>query len=192
MPELVIKGDALEPEIGGGLCQIGTTLFRMAMNSGLSIASRRNHSLVVRYYSDPRNGNPGTDATIYDPAPDFRFKNDTNQHVLIQTAIATSSGDLFFTLWGTNDGRTASYTAPIVSKWIPVPEKKIIETAKLKPGETKCQKAFPGADASFTYTRLFADGKLDEQVFESHYRPLPEICLLGVENASTTTNNLPL
>ena len=64
VPELVIKGDALKPEIGGGLCQIGTTLFRMAMNSGLPIVKRQNHSLVVQYYSDPRNGNPGTDATI--------------------------------------------------------------------------------------------------------------------------------
>ncbi|MBT4153960.1 MAG: VanW family protein, partial [Candidatus Magasanikbacteria bacterium] len=77
LPELVIKGDEVKPEIGGGLCQIGSTLFRMAMNSGMEITQRRNHSLVVSYYNDLTNGLPGTDATIYDPAPDFRFKNDT-------------------------------------------------------------------------------------------------------------------
>lgn len=188
VPELVIKGDALEPEIGGGLCQIGTTLFRMAMNSGLPIVSRRNHSLVVRYYGDPRNGNPGTDATIYDPAPDFRFENDTGNHILVETRMDEETQELFFTLWGTSDGRTASYTAPVVSEWIPHGEKKIIETTTLPPGDMKCQKPFLGAEASFTYSRILADGTRDDQVFESYYRPLPEICLLGslTPSASST------
>ena len=77
LPELVIKGDEIKPEIAGGLCQVGTTMFRAAMNSGLKITERQNHSLVVSYYNDLSNGNPGTDATIYDPHPDFRFLNDT-------------------------------------------------------------------------------------------------------------------
>ncbi|MBU0613776.1 VanW family protein, partial [Patescibacteria group bacterium] len=66
LPELVIKGDEIKAEIGGGLCQIGTTAFRAVMNSGLEVTERRNHSLVVSYYDDSTNGNPGTDATIYD------------------------------------------------------------------------------------------------------------------------------
>ena len=193
VPELVIKGDALQPEIGGGLCQVGTTLFRMAMNSGMPITTRRNHSLVVSYYGDPRNGNPGTDATIYDPAPDFRFENDTQSHVLIEADMSTTTGDMFFTLWGTNDGRSASYTAPIVSKWISAPEKKVVETTKLPPGETKCQKAFRGAEASFVYGRMLPTGEYIERVFESYYRPLPETCLVGVldTNTSSTTPEVP-
>jgi vancomycin resistance protein YoaR len=191
LPELVIKGDSIEPEIGGGLCQIGTTLFRMAMMGGMPITMRRNHSLVVHYYNDPRNGNPGTDATIYDPAPDFRFVNDTGHHILIQTDMNTRTAELNFTLWGTNDGRSASYTAPIVSKWIPYGQKQIIETTKLKPGETKCQNPFKGALASFVYTRQLANGIREDRVFESSYRPLPEICLVGVaeKSASSTFEN---
>ena len=65
------------------MCQIGTTLFRMAMNSGMPITERRNHSLVVHYYQDPVNGNPGTDATVYDPLIDFKFKNDNQAAVII-------------------------------------------------------------------------------------------------------------
>lgn len=192
-PELVIKGDEMKPEIGGGLCQIGTTLFRMAMNSGLEIVERRNHSLVISHYNDPVNHLPGTDATVYDPAPDFKFKNDTGNYILIQTFMDTATEELFFTLWGTNDGRQGSYTHPVVDRWIPYGEEKIIETTKLAPGEKNCQNAFRGADTHFTYTRKLADGTVQEKLFESHYRPLQKICLLGVEVvasvASSTESN---
>jgi vancomycin resistance protein YoaR len=180
LPELVIKGEKIEPEIGGGLCQIGSTMFRAAMNSGLPITERRNHSLVVSYYNDHRNGNPGTDATIYDPAPDFRFKNDTGHYILLTTEMNTETGDLYFTLWGTNDGRKGSYSEPVVSQWIPHGPVKEIETTELAPGQRKCQGAHSGAVASFTYTRELPSGETIDRVFESYYRPLPTICLVGV------------
>ncbi len=180
LPELVIKGDEIKPEVGGGLCQIGTTLFRMAMNSGMQITERRNHSLVVPYYNDLETGLPGTDATIYEPAPDFRFKNDTGNYVLIQTNVDLDAQELSFTLWGTSDGRSGSYSPPVVTRWIPHGETKIVKTDKLAPGQKKCQHAYRGADASFVYTRTLGDGAKEEKTFESHYRPLPEICLVGV------------
>lgn len=180
LPELVIKGDEIKPEIGGGLCQIGTTLFRMAMNSGMPITQRRNHSLVVDYYNDLENGLPGTDATIYDPFPDFRFKNDTDSHLLIQTNINEEEGRLNFILWGTNDGRKGWYEPPEVEKWIDYGETKYIETTDLAPGKEKCQHAFKGAKTSFKYVRELPDGEQVERVFESYYRPLPRICLVGV------------
>ncbi|HBU06822.1 MAG TPA: hypothetical protein DEB09_01945 [Candidatus Magasanikbacteria bacterium] len=186
-PELVIKGDEVKPEIGGGLCQIGTTLFRMAMNSAMEITQRRNHSLVVFHYNDPVNKLPGTDATVYDPAPDFRFKNDTSGYILVQTFMDTSREELVFSLWGTNDGRKGSYTHPVVSKWIPSGEPKNIETTNLEPGKKQCQNAFKGADASFIYTRILASGDKQDKLFESHYRPLPKICLVGVEAVVTST-----
>lgn len=189
LPELVIKGDEIKPEIGGGLCQIGSTLFRMAMNSGMPITERRNHSLVVRYYNDLTNGNPGTDATIYDPAPDFKFLNDTGHHVLVQTGIDLANSKLYFTLWGTNDGRKGWYTPPVVDRWIPHGETKFIETTTLAPGVKECQHAYTGADAHFTYIRTLPNGEREERLFESHYRPLPQICLVGVEPSEEETDN---
>lgn len=53
--ELVIKKNQTIPEFGGGICQISTTLFRSALNTGLRITERHNHSFPVHYYNPPRN-----------------------------------------------------------------------------------------------------------------------------------------
>ncbi|MBI4592442.1 VanW family protein [Candidatus Uhrbacteria bacterium] len=181
LPELVIKGDKITPEIGGGLCQIGTTTFRATMNSGLPVVERQNHSLVVSYYNDPSNGNPGTDATIYEPAPDYKFTNDTEHYILFQAENLTDTQELRFTFWGTQDGRKGSYSPPVVSRWIPVGETVYTQTLDLEPGVEQCQGSHIGADTSFTYTIVNAAGETTETIFESHYRPLPKICLVGVE-----------
>ncbi len=191
LPELVIKGDKIEPEIGGGLCQIGSTTFRAAMNSGLPIVERRNHSLVVSYYNDPRNGNPGTDATIYDPAPDFKFTNDTGHYILIVTSMNNATGDLTFAFWGTNDGRKGEYSEPVVSRWIPAGEEKLIESPDLKPGEKKCQAGHVGAVASFVYTVNKPGQEAQSTTYTSNYRPLPRICLVGVSAEVPTDPDNP-
>ncbi len=195
LPELVIKGDKITPDLGGGLCQIGTTTFRTAMNSGLPINERQNHSLVVQYYNDPSNNNPGTDATIFEPAPDFKFTNNTGHYILFETAILKSTQQLEFTFWGTADGRKGSYTPPTVSEWIPFGADQISETTDLKPGEEKCQEAHKGANTSFTYTIKNADGTKTQKVYTSHYRPLPKICVIGIDPTNikgiTTPDILP-
>lgn len=184
LPEAVIKGKEIKDEIGGGMCQIGTTLFRMAMNSGMNITQRQNHSLVVGYYADPVNGNPGTDATLYEPSLDLKFKNDTGHYLLLQTNIDYKKQQLTFTLWGKSDGRSGSYTHPIVKKWIPSGDPQEVKTDKVKPGVTKCQNAFRGAMATFTYTRVTPAGEKIERIFDSYYRPLPKICMVGVDPAT--------
>ncbi|MFB6181638.1 MAG: VanW family protein [Candidatus Magasanikbacteria bacterium] len=182
LPELVIKGKKLKPELGGGLCQLGTTLFRMAMESGMPITERRNHSLVVSYYTDPVNGLPGTDATLYNPKPDFRFKNNTDDYLLIETEVDVQRGKLYYTLWGDDDGRSKSdYTHPSVSEWFEPGPTQYNKTTSLPPGEMNCQKAHRGANASFTYNRVLSNGETKKRVFSSHYRPLPRICLVGVK-----------
>ncbi len=174
LPELVIKGNRTIPEYGGGLCQIGTTTFRAALASGLDITARRNHSYRVVYYEPA-----GTDATIYDPAPDFKFKNDTPHTVLIQTRI--EGDDLYFEFWGRPDGRKAEQTKPRIYNITPPPATKIIETEDLAPGEKKCtEKPHSGADAEFTYTVTYPNGEVKQEVFKSHYIPWQEVCLLGV------------
>lgn len=181
LPELVIKGDKIIPEIGGGLCQIGSTTFRATMNAGLEVAERRNHSLVVSYYNDPSNGNPGTDATIYSPAPDYKFVNNTPGYLLFEAVMDETSKQLLFSFWGTNDGRRGWYDPPVVEQWFGAGETRMIETTDIPAGTTQCQSAHPGANASFTYHVRTADGTLTDRVFTSSYRSLPKVCLVGVE-----------
>jgi vancomycin resistance protein YoaR len=108
LPELVIKVDKTIPEYGGGMCQVSTTCFRAALNSGLKITARTNHAYPVQYYAPQ-----GTDATVYIPNPDLRFMNDTPGYVLMQTHIEGTR--LAFDFYGTSDGRQAKLVGPTVT-----------------------------------------------------------------------------
>jgi vancomycin resistance protein YoaR len=188
LPELVIKGNKTTPEFGGGLCQIGTTAFRAALAVGVPITERRNHSYRVVYYEPA-----GTDATIYDPAPDFKFRNDYATPLLFQTRI--DGDDLYFELWGAKDGRVATQTTPVISNVVVPAPTKIVETLDLKPGEKKCtEKAHNGADAKFTYNVTYPSGQTVTQDFKSHYVPWQAVCLLGVDHlsASSTEAEVPI
>lgn len=181
-PELVIKEGKTIPEFGGGLCQIGTTLFRLAINTGLPITERRNHSYRVSYYEPA-----GTDATIYDPWPDFKFINDTGNYLLLQTKV--DGNKLFFDFWGTRDGRSVATTSPVIYNIVKPGETKIIESEDLKPGEKKCtEKPHNGADAYFKRTITWSEGigkENSEETFRSHYVPWSEVCLVGKVATST-------
>lgn len=112
LPELVIKENVTTPEYGGGICQISTTAFRAAMQAGLKIDARQNHSYPVAYY-----GTPGYDATVYSPAPDLRFTNDTGSPVYLHTKIVGSK--LMFEVWGKSDGRQVKINGPFVTGKLP-------------------------------------------------------------------------
>ncbi|OGI25193.1 MAG: hypothetical protein A3J76_03300 [Candidatus Moranbacteria bacterium RBG_13_45_13] len=108
LPELVIKVDKTIPEYGGGMCQVSTTCFRAALNSGLKITARTNHAYPVQYYAPQ-----GTDATVYIPSPDLKFMNDTPGYILIQTHIEGTQ--LTFDFYGTSDGRETKLVGPTVT-----------------------------------------------------------------------------
>lgn len=105
LPELVIKQNKTTPEYGGGICQVSTTAFRGAMFAGLEILERAPHSFPVRYYNPQ-----GFDATVYPPSPDFKFKNDTPAHLLLQTKVKGTK--ITFEFYGTSDGRTVKLDGP--------------------------------------------------------------------------------
>lgn len=105
LPELVIKKGETIPEYGGGLCQVSSTAFRGAVQAGLEITERQNHAYPVKYYSPQ-----GTDATIYPPHPDLRFKNNTPAYILIQTKIRGNK--LYFEFYGSDDGRKVELAGP--------------------------------------------------------------------------------
>jgi len=181
--EQVIKDNKTIPEYGGGLCQIGSTVFRAALSSGLPVPERRNHSYRVSYYEYDGNGRyigPGKDATIYDPAPDMKFTNDTGHPIVMMSRIEGNS--LYFTLWGVSDGRVAKEGPVTIYNETEPPEKKLIETEDLPPGVEKCtEHPHRGASTVFTYTVTYPDGEEVEKNFYSHYKPWGEVCLVGID-----------
>jgi vancomycin resistance protein YoaR len=105
LPELVIKASGTIPEFGGGLCQVSSTVFRAAMNAGLPITERRNHSYAVKYYAPQ-----GTDATIYPGVVDLKFTNDTPGYLLVWPKI--DGNILTFSFYGIKDNRKVSFDGP--------------------------------------------------------------------------------
>jgi vancomycin resistance protein YoaR len=74
---VIVKGEFSE-DIGGGICQVSSTLYNAVDNAGIKIVERFSHSRRVPYIS------PGRDATVSWYGPDFKFKNIYNQPVLIR------------------------------------------------------------------------------------------------------------
>jgi vancomycin resistance protein YoaR len=163
-------------EVGGGMCQLGTTMFRAAMMSGLSIIERSNHSFWLSWYNDPKNGEPGTDATIFEPAPDFKFKNNTDKYIVIKTRVE-GSGKLYIDLIGTSDGRKGDYTAPKVLEVID-PGKEVVKVYSNKPNtKPGCSGPFKGARTVFTYYVVDKDGETKSHDFYSYYKASPKTCV---------------
>lgn len=171
--EAVINGKAISQEVGGGLCHLSTTLFRTVLNTGLPVTMRQNHSYNMGYYSPA-----GTDATIYDPSPDFRFVNDTPNYILIRSWVAKS--DLIIQFWGTKDGRTITTTKPVAYNFVQPQAAKMIKSKNLATGKVSCSyPAYTGADVYFDYKITYPDGTKKENRFLSHYVPRQGICYVG-------------
>lgn len=185
LPELVIKKDQTTPEFGGGLCQVSTTAFRAVLNGGLKINERRNHSYRVAYYEPA-----GTDATVYDPYPDFKFTNDTEGHLLIDTYV--QGDDLIFDFYGTDPKRTVVLDGPHISKVTAAPEPIYIDTSTIPAGEIKqIEVAHQGATAVLYRKVTAEDGKIvHDDTINSFYIPWPAKFLRGVVEAEAVETNL--
>jgi vancomycin resistance protein YoaR len=163
---------------GGGVCQVSTTLFRAVLAAGLPVLERRAHSYRVGYYE--QNSPPGFDATVYSPTTDFKFKNDTPAYILIQAKADNQTSTLIIELWGTNDGRIAKTTKPVITDQVPPPEDLYQDDPALRAGQIKQVdwKAF-GAKVKFDYHVERHGEILSHQTFSSNYRPWQAVFLRG-------------
>jgi len=167
---------------GGGVCQVSSTLFRAALNAGLPIAERTAHAYRVGYYE--QDSAPGFDATVYVPSPDLKINNDTPGHILVQTSVDTKTSTLVFEIYGTNDGRVASVTKPVVSAQVAPPEDLYVDDPTLPAGTVKQidYKAW-GAKVSFNYLVTRNGEEIYKRTFISNYRPWQAVYLRGTAPA---------
>ncbi|MFN3705238.1 MAG: VanW family protein [Thermoflexales bacterium] len=148
---LIIVGDRTVKGIGGGVCQVSTTMYQAALRAGLPIVERHPHGYRVSYYE--RGMGPGFDAAVFTPWADLKFRNNTPAYLLIETQFNQSQATLTFRLYGTPDNREVIISNATLSEIVPhgpdvyepAPEKKV------PPGKAKqVEFAVDGATASFT------------------------------------------
>src|SRR5260221_4925265 len=165
---------------GGGVCQVSTTMFRAAMNSGLPIVERHAHAYRVHYYEE--DADPGLDATIYSPTVDFKFKNDTANYILIQTQIDLTNLVLTFNMYGTKDGRSANITKPVLWGYAPAPVPLYTDDPTLPLGVVKqIDFAASGIKSQFEYS-VTKDGQvINHQIFYSDFQPWQAKFLRGTK-----------
>jgi len=168
----VIVNGEVTTGLGGGVCQVSTTVFNAAFEAGLQITDRTNHALYISHYPQ------GRDATVDYPDVDLKFVNDTDHWLLLRTFVNPSS--LTVSLYGTPTGRkVVSTTSPLVTRG-KAPIKKTIDPT-LKPGEKVIDDpGEPALSTSVTRDVYAADGKLlYHNVWYSSYRSSPELLRVG-------------
>jgi len=137
---IIIVGDQSVRGVGGGVCQVSTTLFRTAFFAGFPIVERYPHAYRVSYYEQDANGwvntnLAGLDATVYVPVVDFKFKNDTPYWILMETYATDYS--LTWKFYSTSDGRSVDWSTTGVTNVTPPPEPVYREDPTLPTGTIK-------------------------------------------------------
>lgn len=163
---------------GGGVCQVSTTFFRAILAAGLPVLERAAHAYRVGYYE--QNSPPGFDATVFSPHPDLKFKNDTPGYILIQPTVDTKNVTLAFDLYGTNDGRTASTSKPVVTDQVAPGEDLYVDDPTLPAGVVKQteHKAW-GAKVTLNYQVSRGGEIIYKKTFISSYQPWQAVYLRG-------------
>jgi vancomycin resistance protein YoaR len=170
---VIINGE-LQTGLGGGVCQVSTTVFNAAYEAGLPIPQRTNHALYISHYPT------GRDATVNYPDLDLKFVNDTGHWLLLRTFVGSSS--LTVALYGTPvHRRVESETAPLrvtsqpSVKRVPDPERLVGETALESYGE-------PGRATSVRRRVYSSSGKLlSDDTWSSSYLSEPRVVIYGTK-----------
>ncbi len=181
----VIFGNETIQGIGGGICQVSTTLFRAAFFYGLPIVERHQHAYRVFYYERIANGNidptlSGLDASVYIPLLDFKFKNDTPYWILMETYVNPAASTIQWKFYSTDVNRYVDWktTGPTnVSE----PESPLYRVNNALATGTVEQVDYEVKGADVTVNRVvYQDGAVHLQdVFETNYRPWQAIYEYG-------------
>lgn len=180
---LIIFGDRTIKGVGGGVCQVSTTLFRTVFFGGFPIVERYPHSYRVYYYEQNEWGGintnlAGLDATVYAPIVDFKFKNDTPYWLLMETYVYNNS--ITWKFYSTSDGRSVEWQSSGLKNRVDPPDPVYEENSEFAKGQTKqVDWEAEGADVAI-YRTVYRDGEvLHEDTINTHYRAWAAVCQYG-------------
>lgn len=180
-PAYIIQNGKTVLGDGGGICQVSSTLFRAALNTGLPIIERTAHAYRVHYYENDLG--PGFDATVFSPTVDLKIKNDTPAAILIQTDVDEENLLVHFRLYGKKDSRKVEVSKAEVWDVSAPPEPSYQDDPSLPRGVTK-QVDFSawGAKARFHYKVRYPSNEVKDELFYSVYKPWRAVFLVGTKD----------
>ncbi len=178
----VIVNNELVEGVGGGVCQISSTLYNAVLRAELEVVERRNHSLAVSYAP------AGFDATLANPYIDFKFKNGQDTPVLVVAGI--SNGVATVSIYGKEihqAGRTLDFRSVLISTNKATMKKEDDDT--LKEGTEKVEKKAVDGKTVKAYKDVYQDGKLVETVLlnTSTYNKVDGVTKVGTKKETKTT-----
>jgi vancomycin resistance protein YoaR len=180
---LIIYGERTIKGVGGGVCQVSTTLFRTVFFAGYPIIERYSHAYRVSYYEMSSSGavDPklaGMDATVYFPLVDFKFQNDTPYWLLMETYVSGST--LTWKIYSTSNGRSVTWETTGPSNVVPPPSPLFEENPDLNANQIKeVDHAAQGADVSVTRS-VWLNGQIHfSDKIQTHYQPWRAVCQYG-------------
>jgi vancomycin resistance protein YoaR len=182
---LIIMGGRTIQGIGGGVCQVSTTLFRTAFFAGLPIVERNAHAYRVSYYEkiSGNRTNPslaGLDAAVFVPLVDLKFINDTSQWLLMETYVSPSNSSITWKFYGYQDGRSVEWNSSGLKNIVEAPKKLYRENPELSSGEVKqVDWEADGADVSIQRIVSRAGNVILQDSFHTHYQPWQAIYEYG-------------
>jgi vancomycin resistance protein YoaR len=182
---LIIYGNRTIKGVGGGVCQVSTTLFRAAFFGGYPIVERYPHAYRVLYYEqgpgekgNPNRPGPGLDATVFVPLVDFKFTNDTPSWLLMETYVYGES--LLWKFYSTSDGRTVEWSSSGPKNVKEAPEPLYRENDELKKGKIKqVDYEADGMDVTVYRTVRRGGEVLYDDVIKTRYLPWRAIYEFG-------------
>ncbi|MGW8250272.1 MAG: VanW family protein [Anaerolineales bacterium] len=174
---LIIFGNRTIKGVGGGVCQVSTTLFRTVFLGGYPIVERHPHAYRVGYYEQTAQGGydpdlAGLDATVFVPVVDFKFTNDTPNWLLMETYVNAGARTLTWKFYSTSEGRTVEWDTTGLQNVEDPPEPQYQENPDLDKGEIR-QVDWEAAGADVTVFRtVYKDGQVYlEDQYATHYMP---------------------
>jgi len=182
---LIIVDGATQDGVGGGVCQVSTTLFRAAFWAGLPIVERHAHGYRVGYYE--QGAPPGFDATIFSPVVDLKLQNDTGHWLLVATSTNKAAATTSFILYGTAPAREVKMGPVVKGKAVPPPPPRTELDPTLAPGSSEI-KEYARDGMGVSLTRIIVEGGEErEETFRSNYVPTGLLVAVGppVEGAAT-------
>jgi vancomycin resistance protein YoaR len=154
----IINNRSDENVIGGGLCQVSTTMFNAVSKLGYEIVERHAHGYLIDRYP------LGLDAAVFEPGVDFKWKNDTDAPVFLWSWNDATS--VSFDVWSVPTGRTVVFSDAVQRNFVDVPADQPADPAFI-PGSKVA-----GRDVIRTRT-VYDGGKvLHQDTFFSHYAPV--------------------